>query len=238
MCLFIAVLTRRLALKPTRLSSVQADFDLIAEARSGRWNHNNHYHQFILKHLPARRGTVLDIGCGTGDLAAILATLFDSVVAIDFSHGMIQRARERLRNTTNVQLVERDVQTFAFAPSSFDMIVSIATFHHLPFRSEVLRLKPALARGGSLIILDLCKPSTLTDFIFAGLAFPASLLLEAIHNKGNRRSAKEKLAWKQHGKNDVYAPISEIRAIAGELLPGAKVRRLLFWRYCLIWKNE
>ena len=31
--------------------------------------------------------------------------------------------------------------------------------------------------------------------------------------------------------------VSEVRAEAGRLLPGAQVRRLLFWRYLLLWRR-
>ena len=48
---------------------VREDFDRIAvqeePCRPVRWNHNGHYHRFLLGKLPARRDGVLDIGCGT-----------------------------------------------------------------------------------------------------------------------------------------------------------------------------
>src|SRR5437868_4726022 len=49
--------------------TVQADFDRIAllskqDADEG-WNHNNHYHRFLLEQVPACCAYALDIGCGT-----------------------------------------------------------------------------------------------------------------------------------------------------------------------------
>lgn len=38
------------------------------------WNHNEHFHGWILSNLPARRRAAVDIGCGTGVLAAKLVT--------------------------------------------------------------------------------------------------------------------------------------------------------------------
>lgn len=31
---------------------IQADFDRLAVFSDERWDHNNHYHQFLLQHLP------------------------------------------------------------------------------------------------------------------------------------------------------------------------------------------
>lgn len=37
------------------------------------WDHNAYYHQLLLRAVPAGANRVLEIGCGTGDLAARLA---------------------------------------------------------------------------------------------------------------------------------------------------------------------
>ncbi|HEY5986315.1 MAG TPA: hypothetical protein VIV12_08070 [Streptosporangiaceae bacterium] len=40
------------------------------------WNHNEHFHRWILRNLPARRLAAVDVGCGTGMLAGRLAPHF------------------------------------------------------------------------------------------------------------------------------------------------------------------
>ena len=37
------------------------------------WSHNEHFHGWILRNLPARRRAAVDVGCGTGVLAGKLA---------------------------------------------------------------------------------------------------------------------------------------------------------------------
>jgi len=36
------------------------------------WDHNAHYHHWLLRQLPERAGRVLDVGCGSGRLACTL----------------------------------------------------------------------------------------------------------------------------------------------------------------------
>src|SRR5215469_13965182 len=59
------------------------------------WNHNDHFHGWILRNLPARRQAALDVGCGTGVLAGKLAPHFARVTGIDAAEGMSAAARAR-----------------------------------------------------------------------------------------------------------------------------------------------
>jgi len=47
------------------------------------WNHDEHFHGWILRNLPARRRAAVDVGCGTGVLAGKLAPHFARVTGID-----------------------------------------------------------------------------------------------------------------------------------------------------------
>ncbi len=57
------------------------------------WDHNAHYHEFLLQRLPARPGRALDVGCGTGAFARRLAQRAEAVDAVDVSPGMIAAVR-------------------------------------------------------------------------------------------------------------------------------------------------
>ena len=68
------------------MSAIQAEFDRIAlHSNSDGWDHNNHYHDFLLKHVPSRCSEALEIGCGTGEFARLLAQRSERVLALDLS---------------------------------------------------------------------------------------------------------------------------------------------------------
>ncbi len=55
------------------MSSIEADFDRLALLDDEGWTANNHYHKFLLQHVPRNCENALEIGCGTGAFARLLA---------------------------------------------------------------------------------------------------------------------------------------------------------------------
>lgn len=83
-------------------SSIKADFDRLALLDDEGWTTNNHYHDFLLKHVPEKCGNALEIGCGTGAFARRLAERCRRVVALDLSAEMIRVARSRSDQLENL----------------------------------------------------------------------------------------------------------------------------------------
>jgi SAM-dependent methyltransferase len=81
------------------------------------WNHNEHFHGWILRNLPSRRRAALDVGCGTGVLAGKLALQFERVTGIDADAGMAAAATARLANEPQVTIRFCRFEQFAAAAS-------------------------------------------------------------------------------------------------------------------------
>ena len=147
------------------MSTIQQDFDRIAKAsiasEDGR-AHNDHYHNFLLQHLPSNCHNALEIGCGTGGFARALAERFEHVLAFDLSPEMIRLARERSTQFPNLEFELTDICDRSLPDESFDLIASIATLHHLPFEEILSKMKAALKPGGVLLILDLFEPARIS----------------------------------------------------------------------------
>ena len=184
------------------------------------------------------RALALDIGCGTGAFARLLAERADRVLGLDLSPHMIRLARERSRQYSNVDFRVADVTAWAFPRARFDCIASIATFHHLPLEEMLVKTRGALKVGGTLLILDLYEQKGLAGFFVGALAVPVHLALRLIKTGRLRQSREAREAWAQHGLHEAYLSLSRIQQSCARLLPGAWVRRHLLWRYSIVWKKE
>jgi SAM-dependent methyltransferase len=159
---------------------IQADFDRLAEFSDEAWSHNNHYHPFLLRHVPVVCDQALDVGCGTGVFTRLLAARAGQVLGIDLSPNMIRIAQERSSHLANVHYQVADVLAYDLPAETFDCIASIATLHHLPLESTLLKLKAALKVGGTLLALDLFRAEGLADRLGNLWAFPTSLTLRLL----------------------------------------------------------
>lgn len=220
------------------LSTIQEDFDRIALVSEDGATHNDHYHNLLLRHLPANCRKVLEIGCGTGTFSRRLAEHFEHVLAIDFSPEMIRLAGERSAQFSNIDFELADISKRALPDEQFDCVASIATLHHVPLSGTLLKMKTALKPGGVLLVLDLFEPSGLRDSLSNFIAFPLSVGLRLMHHGRLRRRREERDAWAAHEHHDLYPTMKEVNQLCSELLPGARIRKHLLWRYSIVWRKR
>lgn len=219
------------------MSTLRADFDRLALVAHQHWDHNNHYHSFLLRHLPSRCAHALEIGCGTGEFARLLAERCENVVALDLSPEMVRVATERSRGRTNIDFRVGDVLDCRFPAAHFDCIASIATLHHLPLNIMLTKMRDALKPGGVVLILDLFKSEGWADRLDNIVAFPSHVALMLIRNHRLREPRPVREAWAMHAPHDTYLRLSQIRELCGSIMPGAQVRRHLLWRYSIVWRK-
>ena len=105
-------------------------------------------------HLAGAR--VLELGCGTGKNSQWLAAQARELVALDFSPGMLDVARRRVR-AGHVRFVEHDVtRPWPVEPASCDVVLGNLVLEHVrelgPIYAEAAR---ALRRGGQLYFCEL-----------------------------------------------------------------------------------
>jgi SAM-dependent methyltransferase len=218
-------------------SIIQSDFDKLALLDLDGWDHNNHYHPYLMKHIPPNCGQALEIGCGTGSFSRPLSQKADQVLALDLSPEMVKIAKQRSAGYSNIEYLVADVMAWDFPRERFDCIVSIATLHHLPFENILQRMKSGLRANGVLMVLDLYEPEGIRDLLLNLLAVPVHTILKLKNTGRLRESEKIWEAWADHGKHDRYFPVSSARRICDDLLPGAIIRKHLLWRYSAIWKK-
>ena len=75
--------------------------------------------------------SILEIGCGTGKNTSFLAQIGESLYAVDFSQGMIEKAKEKVQ-AENVRFSTMDIaQKWNFEAQSFDLIVCNLVLEHI-----------------------------------------------------------------------------------------------------------
>ncbi|MBV9561715.1 MAG: class I SAM-dependent methyltransferase [Bradyrhizobium sp.] len=102
---------------------------------------------------------VADIGCGNGVLATEAALLGAQVDAVDISPAMLALADVYARDRrAAIRTQSAGLLSFAYAPSSYDLIVSEFTLHHLPdfWKAVALaRIHGALKPGANFYLRDI-----------------------------------------------------------------------------------
>ena len=100
-------------------------------------------------------GAVLDVGCGTGTLAARVEEEGLDVTGIDPSQGMIEMLRKQ---ASGVEAVVGSGSELPFDTDSFDLVYCVAVLHHIADREDVKRTLAEMVRvakpGGRVIVWD------------------------------------------------------------------------------------
>jgi ubiquinone/menaquinone biosynthesis C-methylase UbiE len=171
--------------------------------------------------LPRTVRTIVDLGTGTGALAARCLTRVPRarIVAIDEDADILEAARRRLRGRASFL-----VGSFLRVPlPPCDSVVASFALHHVRTRaakaSLYRRIRKALTRHGTFISVD-CNPAS--DRTLARDQRDAwSAHLRRAY--GSREAENLLAAW---GKEDVYVSLDDER----ELLERAGLKSEVVWR--------
>jgi len=100
--------------------------------------------------------TVLDAGCGTGQVTATLLERLPRgrVVALDGSRQMLEAAREHFAGDARVACVHADLSLPLPVDEPVDAIISTSTFHWLPDHGALFRHLAAVLRPGGQLVVD------------------------------------------------------------------------------------
>jgi ubiquinone/menaquinone biosynthesis C-methylase UbiE len=112
--------------------------------------------KLLNKWLPAKPASVLDIGCGTGSLSLLLASLGHQVMGIDISEQMLVRAEAKAKAAGQSILFRlMDAYNPDLPHSSFDVIVCRHLLWAMPSPAEALRRwSMLLVPGGRLLLIE------------------------------------------------------------------------------------
>lgn len=101
---------------------------------------------------PVRGLRILDLGCGKGRFARILAGLGARVVGLDVSTGMLAAARD-----SGIPCLRGSARRLPFPAASFDAAIAVEVFEHLEPRAiddACEEVKRVLRPGGLFVLVD------------------------------------------------------------------------------------
>ncbi|WP_017586407.1 class I SAM-dependent methyltransferase [Nocardiopsis ganjiahuensis] len=196
------------------------------------WSHNDRLAPWVVRRVAAGGAReVLDVGCGTGNLVALLHRRVGSVEGLEPDPDTAAIAAARFAHTpgvtiTRVRFEDRDHSR------RWEAITLVAVLHHLPLEPTLRELREALAPGGRLVVVGCHRDEGPADHL-TGLV---SLLLNPL--VGLLRHPAPATGPPPHMRAPTAEPtqtLARVRAAATRELPGARVRRRLFWRHTLVY---
>jgi SAM-dependent methyltransferase len=164
-------------------------------------------YDFICRFLPSRCERILEVGCGTGELAAHLAHHGFRITAIDTDEESIQAARQ-------LGVDARAAEWPDFSDGPFDAVLFTRSLHHIhPLRDAVKSAAECLRADGRIIVEDFAYESTdeqtlrwfaSTSRIVAasGLLIEPDELLDEILQKGASLAA-----WRANHGHDLNSAV-------------------------------
>lgn len=143
---------------------------------------------------------VLDLACGTGDLAFEAAARGARVIGLDLTPRMVHLARERARSAPGkgagrASFTVGDMMSLPVPDASFDVITTGYGLRNVPVLDESIReIHRVLKPGGRLLSLDFNRPT------FGPLRAAYLAYLTVVGST---------VGWALHGDPDTYRYIPE-----------------------------
>jgi SAM-dependent methyltransferase len=206
-----------------------ADYD-----RLGGLSENDSFRSWLVSVLPPAGGRALDLGCGTGRHAVLLAERFTHVDAIDLSLPMIEIARTK-RSRPNIIYRQADLLKTS-GSGEYGLVLSVMTLHHVPdLQAALAHIKELLAPAGRIVLVDSYPAeSALERLVPLRPRLHAGAVLRLGTNLVRRGPAtaweiyrlSTRREWLDHRVSDRFFSPEELEQCCATLFPGYKTERL------------
>ena len=164
------ILLARLDRGRTPQHASHAQMQSIYNARAHFWDQESRYFGHLLvaqalqDHVDRATLDILDIGCGTGLVGALVRPLARTLDGVDLSAGMLEKAREK---SIYDRLEQADIVSFLSAhKDSYDAILGAAILIHFGDLGPILQVAAQSLRANGLFIFTLF-PNGSSDFAVA-----------------------------------------------------------------------
>ncbi len=190
--------------------------------RKDEWN-------WLNEHLPPGDISMLDIGCGNGALLNALAKRISTGVGVDESSGIIERARIKNSEISNLKFEMINGPVLPFPDDSFDVVTSLMSFRYLDWDPLLQEIKRVMKPGGKFLIIDMVTvPVAISEY--------PRLLMDKLRTRSEQKknatfnAALQKLVshpdWKKMLEYNPIRSEHEMKWYLESRFPGQKMETL------------
>ena len=128
----------------------------------GQWDRlrddlfGDRFHFAALAAFAGQDWTVVDLGCGTGQVSAAIAPFVKRVIGVDESAAMLQAAKKRLNGVDNVELRRGELEALPMDDARADAAMLMLVLHHVPEpQHAIAEVARVLKPGGRVVVVDM-----------------------------------------------------------------------------------
>jgi len=119
-----------------------------------------------LQHINIEDLVVLDVGCGSGLFFSEVAGKAKTVIGVDVSRKLLQKAKEKADTLGNVSVLQADADHLPFCDKFFDGNFAFTILQNMPRPNETLtELRRVVKTEGKMVVTGLKKAFPLNTFM-------------------------------------------------------------------------
>jgi SAM-dependent methyltransferase len=123
------------------------------------------YDKFVISHIPAGVRTILDVGCGTGQMARELLDMGYEVDCVSPSSLLKEYAGKLLGNSSHIfECFYENLQM----DKRYDLVLFCESFQYIKIQQTLSKTEKFLNRGGYLLICDVFRKGVDGEDIMSG----------------------------------------------------------------------
>lgn len=139
--------------------------------------------------------SVLELGCGTGDMwkgKRDLAAICGRLILSDFSAGMLDQAKETLKDMSGIEYRVVDIQAIPYPDQSFDAVIANMMLYHVPDLGKGLSEVRRVLKDGGVFYCATYGENGMMEYI--GSLFSGYDVQTAVNANFTLQNGKEKLS--------------------------------------------
>lgn len=112
--------------------------------------------KIIQKYYPAKKLTIAEFGCGTGEYTQRIAKFIPNakIIGIDIAEKVLDVAKNKCKGFKNVSFLRKSVYRTGIKNSSVDIVVGFYALHHFDTQKTYQEINRILKKGGLVFFYE------------------------------------------------------------------------------------